>query len=161
MAVRAVCAPGAFWLARWRRGEQRASSVRGGGQGPGHPLAAGRHHPARPQGHLSIKIPTSGYPRRMRIEHIIEAAPEGVLRVRRATWPATSYMVLWVATGTDGRRCLGPWFWLFDRRTQEAIGEPTPQKATTIGWDWRYERGEYEVYAGPLDAERMVRAPPA
>jgi hypothetical protein len=55
----------------------------------------------------------------------------------------------------DGQRNLGPWFHLFARRTQEAIGERTPQAVIALpmgGFDVNAFRfSDFDLWTGPLD----------
>lgn len=76
------------------------------------------------------------------------------LRVRESHWAnPQAYARVSVLTMRDGRS-LGPWLHLFDRVTQELIGEPTPQ---AVAWVMlpnaitRFLMTEQEVYTGPLD----------
>ncbi len=73
------------------------------------------------------------------------SAKHGISRVRRPMWAyETSYLK--IDLRPDGMR--GPWLHLFDRGTQEAIDEPTPQ--TFIAED---TTDDYVAYEGPLDRE--------
>jgi len=55
----------------------------------------------------------------------------------------------------DDRRVLGPWLHLFDRRSQEVIGEPTPQVLMLVGSTLfdpgRFRAYEIEPWTGALD----------
>ena len=73
-----------------------------------------------------------------------EAAQKGIARVRRPMWSNHAYVKLTVAGGM-----LGPWMSLYERSTQEAIGEPTPQRALCIG----DLTDDYVEYIGELDVE--------
>lgn len=59
-------------------------------------------------------------------------------------------------TGKDGSvgTTIGPWVHLFDRRTQEAVGEPTPQHTPSFMPPFNFKTflaEELEEWKGPLD----------
>lgn len=58
----------------------------------------------------------------------------------------TAYMKLDIIKCGDETFC-GPWYHLYDRVCQQAIGEPTPQNTIGIG----DTTDDYETYTGPLD----------
>ena len=75
-----------------------------------------------------------------------DAAKKGIARVRLPIWAnKNAYMKIDLVGG--GR--LGPWGKLYERGTQEAIGEPTPQILSVIG----DTSDGYEEYTGELDAD--------
>ncbi len=72
-----------------------------------------------------------------------EAAKHGIRRLRRPVWAhPEAYLRIDIL---DGR--VGPWFHLYERKTQEVIGEKTPQTFIGLG----DTTDDYEPYAGPLD----------
>lgn len=74
---------------------------------------------------------------------IDEAVENGISRVRRPMWSnPNAYVRLDLV---DGGR--GPWLRLYDRTSQEAIGEPTPQVAPCFNDSLT----DYEEYTGPID----------
>lgn len=77
-----------------------------------------------------------------------EAFSAGVSRLRLPVWNPAAYIKIDIIQ--QGKtRFIGPWFHLYDRATQEAIGEPTPQHALRIGDN----ESDYEAYTGPLDKD--------
>jgi hypothetical protein len=75
------------------------------------------------------------------------------IRIRDSRWANPhAYARLRVVQMGHGPRALGPWVHLFDRPTQEAIGEPTPQAvlitATSLP---AFFAEEVIEYTGPLD----------
>jgi hypothetical protein len=87
---------------------------------------------------------------RRRIEVTIsEACREGVMRLRRPMWAnPNAYMTITLIRQGD-KLFYGPWSNLYDRRCQEAIGEPTPQKFLNVG----DTTDDYVAYTGPLDPQ--------
>lgn len=87
----------------------------------------------------------------MKLNDIIlnhEPRPDGILRVRRAIWANPDcYVELDIGYGTT-RTLRAPWARLFDVRTQEAYGFPSPQVflfASDDADDWSlYEKKEEE-----------------
>ncbi len=74
---------------------------------------------------------------------IQDAVRSGIEVLRRPMWAnATCYMRIHLFGGG-----CGPWAELWDRRCQETIGEPTPQRFLNIG----DTTSDYEEYTGPLD----------
>jgi hypothetical protein len=69
-------------------------------------------------------------------------------RVRRANWTPTAYLCVY--RREDG--AVGGWSYLFDRPTQEAIGESTPQP---ILCGFNPNEGEWVLWEGPLDEADM------
>lgn len=84
----------------------------------------------------------------------LSAAGHAYIRCRQSNWAdPNDYVRLSVLRVADGRS-LGPWAHLFARRTQEAIGEITPQAILTIRPPFNgatFLTGEYDTWAGPLD----------
>jgi hypothetical protein len=79
----------------------------------------------------------------------------GYLRFHDPVWGnPEAYMRLAVVV-TNGERHLGPWGSLFDRRTQEVIGEPTPQDILIVSkavFDTKaFKEAELEQWTGALD----------
>ena len=76
------------------------------------------------------------------------------VRVRDPKWAnPDAYLRLSVIEHRD-ERSIGPWGHLFDRRSQEAIGEPTPQQLFTMmpPFDFAaFMDEEVVLYTGPFD----------
>jgi hypothetical protein len=74
----------------------------------------------------------------------------GFIRFREPIWASPAcYMRLYVT-----EHGIGPWGHLFDRPTQQAIGEPTPQVFPTFGRAFMIEpllNVIVEPYTGELD----------
>lgn len=72
-----------------------------------------------------------------------EAAKNGINRVRRSMWAnPKAYARIDLVSGG-----MGPWLHLYDRSSQEVIGEPTPQTVLNIG----DASDDYEEYKGEID----------
>lgn len=72
-----------------------------------------------------------------------EAAQTGIRRVRLDRWAnADAYLRITIFNGYPAINAH-----LFERNTQEAIGEPTPQLISILG----DEGTDYVEYQGPLD----------
>lgn len=71
-----------------------------------------------------------------------EATKAGITRLRMPIWAnPRAYGRIDILDGF-----MGPWFHLFDRQTQEAIGEPTPQTILVMQVE-----GQFDPYDGQLD----------
>lgn len=85
----------------------------------------------------------------------LNEAGHAYIRCRDPKWAdPDDYMRLSVLQQPDGGRSLGPWAHLFARRTQEAIGESTPQQILTLFAPFNrtaFLGGVYDVWDGPLD----------
>ncbi len=80
-----------------------------------------------------------------------EALDQGICRLRRSMWASPmAYMKIDIIQHTAAR-FLGPWFHLYDRTCQEAIGEKTPQDFLALGQHRHAD--DYEAYTGPLDKD--------
>ena len=93
-------------------------------------------------------------------QELIDHAPlskvgHGYVRVRDSKWAnPDAYLRLSVFLRAENGRVLGPWGHLFDRRTQEAIGEKTPQQLLTFAPPFskvEFLAGNISPYTGPLD----------
>lgn len=84
----------------------------------------------------------------------LSAQGHAYIRCRDAKWAnPNAYIRLSVIRHNDIRQ-LGPWAHLFDRQTQESIGEPTPQAVLTFQPPFNaaaFLSGDYEPWTGPLD----------
>jgi hypothetical protein len=76
---------------------------------------------------------------------IKEAVENKIYRLRRPMWPESAYIKL-----APVDEYIGPWAYLYDRQTQSAIGEPTPQTVLVIGAAHEY-CNDFEPYTGLLD----------
>lgn len=74
-----------------------------------------------------------------------EASEAGISRLRRPMWVNPS---AYIKIDLLGNGMLGPWMRLYDRETQSAIGEPTPQVAPLF----RDSVSDYQEYIGEFDA---------
>lgn len=75
-----------------------------------------------------------------------ELIAKGINRFRRPIWAdPNDYARVDVINGMRG-----PWLHLWARRTQEAIGERTPQDVLNLAQD---PTSDYEPYTGALDPE--------
>jgi len=82
------------------------------------------------------------------------------IRCREAIWANSNAYIRLSVVVHDGKRLLGPWAHLYDRKTQEAIGEPTPQSLLTVlpPFDRNaFLHGDHEPWTGPLDAAETER----
>lgn len=86
---------------------------------------------------------------RAKLLSIEEAVQAGIARVRDPQWAnPEAYMLLHLV---DGK--MGPWILAFDRTTQEAIGQPTPQRIG-VWHPWLHTNVKGVVaYTGPRDRE--------
>lgn len=76
---------------------------------------------------------------------IAQLSKAGISRFRLPQWASPNcYARIDLVDGG-----CGPWFHLYDRPTQEAIGADTPQSVMGIG----DTTDDYEPYDGPLDPE--------
>jgi hypothetical protein len=74
---------------------------------------------------------------------LADAARQDISRIRLPIWAVpTAYVKLSLS---EGRYAW--WALLFERRTQEAIGEFTPQQLAIVFWD----SPDWEPYTGALD----------
>ena len=82
-------------------------------------------------------------------------AGHAYIRFRESIWAnPNAYMRLSVLITSTQERYLGPWLHLYDRMTQEMIGEPTPQNYLTFYPPFNKERfltEHYVVWLGELD----------
>lgn len=84
---------------------------------------------------------------------LLDLATKGHRRARRSIWASPEcYLRL------PRRKCVGDgliiyeiWSFLFDRATQQLIGEPTPQELFTPSID--APEDDWEPYSGPIDPE--------
>ena len=77
---------------------------------------------------------------------LAEAAKAEIARVRLTQWAnADAYLKIDLF---PGGMC-GPWAHLYERKTQEAIGESTPQNLLTMYADCP----DFVPYSGPLDKD--------
>ena len=92
-------------------------------------------------------------------QQIIDAAElkhgHAHIRVRDRKWAnPQAYMRLSVLQHDHDGRVIGPWAHLFDRQTQQAIGEPTPQAVLTLMPPFNtraFLSGDFDVWTGDLD----------
>lgn len=81
---------------------------------------------------------------------IAEATKRGIRRLRCPNWVNPEAYIRIDILQDKGKNCHGPWMRLFDRVTQERIGEPTPQTVLiTIGNT--LEADDIVEYTGPRD----------
>jgi hypothetical protein len=94
------------------------------------------------------------------VQSMIDAAElsshgHAYIRFRQANWAdPNDYLRLSVLQSANGGRSIGPWAHFYARRTQEAIGEKTPQQMLTIAPPFNREAflvESYEIWTGPLD----------
>lgn len=73
-------------------------------------------------------------------------------RVRCAIWTNPNAYMKFHLTKHEDKTFHGPWVELWDRETQELIGEPTPQILLIPGSPLMSDPGNgWSVYTGPLD----------
>lgn len=84
-------------------------------------------------------------------EALSDLMRRGVMRVRKEVWanPA-AYMSVHLSKQPDGTHNHGPWAKLWDRKTQTAIEEPTPQTMLIFGSE---SDDQFVPYDGPLDPD--------
>ena len=80
---------------------------------------------------------------------IQEATKQGIKRLRDPRWVNPEAYIRIGIIENGGRRFHGPWGSLYDRKTQEVIGEPTPQKFLLM----QLLDDNGEEYKGPLDKD--------
>lgn len=86
----------------------------------------------------------------------LSVAGHAYIRCRDPNWASPQAYIRLSVLLHNGQRTLGPWAHLFDRVTQEAIGEPTPQATLTFMPPFNREAffsQEYDPWAGDLDHE--------
>ena len=87
----------------------------------------------------------------------LSTAGHAYIRVREPQWAnlhAYARFSVLTGAGLDQPRMLGPWMHLFDRHTQEVIGEPTPQALCLLlqpGGSRGFLEANWIVYDGPID----------
>jgi hypothetical protein len=83
-------------------------------------------------------------------------SPHVYIRIRDPKWAnPDAYLRLSVMV-IDGDTEIGAWAQLFDRRTQEVIGEPTPQQILTFNSVFNMKaflEDEVDEYTGPRDTK--------
>jgi hypothetical protein len=78
----------------------------------------------------------------------IDMVRAGHERIRKTVWAnANAYLRIHIVN-----KGFGPWGYLYDRTSQEGIGEPTPQTMTLFQPGTEEDPG-WEPYAGPRDSE--------
>lgn len=78
----------------------------------------------------------------------------GFVRCRDAKWANPDAYLRLAVLVIDGQRNIGPWAHLYDRATQEAIGEPTPQAFVTFMAPFNmsaFLTQDYDPWTGALD----------
>lgn len=80
---------------------------------------------------------------------LTDAFHKNISRVRKTVWinPYAYLRQDILKHESANERFCGPWCHLFDRKTQELIGEPTPQSILAM----YCEADDWEIYTGPID----------